>query len=146
MTPDPLPPTITVRCGHPHCRASESWLLPRATMIPLIADLARRKGWRLTTDRDLCPTHNPDVVPLAPKRRQRPGGPRLVWTRELIGRIAEMRDRRLTTREIARTIEDETGIRCTPGGVMMGYQRAWERLMGLRGRAPSKGDSDGDRS
>ena len=131
MTPDPCPPTISVRCGFPRCSARESWLLPRPSMIPLIADLARRQGWRLTTERALCPTHNPDVAPLAPKRQPRPGGPRLVWTRDLIGRVAEMLDQRMTAPEIARLLAQESGCRCTPAGVMAGYRRAWERLMGL---------------
>lgn len=122
--------SITARCGR--CRARETWILPRPNMIPLIADLARRKGWRLTTDEDLCPKHNPDVAPLTPRHMPRPQPhKRIAWTRDLIGRVAEARDRRLEWDKIACMVGDESGAVHSPGSVAMGYRRAWERLMGL---------------
>ena len=122
--------TLTARCGRRRCTARETWIVPRPSMIPLIAQLAHRQGWRLATDMDLCPAHNPEYAPLAPRpgpRVQRHR--RLVWTRDLIGRVAELRDRHMEWGEIARIVGD--GAACRGPTVATGYRRAWERLMGL---------------
>ncbi|MFO1163518.1 MAG: hypothetical protein U1E60_32110 [Reyranellaceae bacterium] len=124
--------TLTARCGRRRCTARETWIVPRPSMIPLIAQLAHRQGWRLTTAMDLCPAHNPDFAPLAPRHQPRAQPHRrIAWTRDLIGRVAEARDRHMEWDEIAGLVGDETGGVHSPGAVAMGYRRAWERLMGL---------------